>query len=155
RHQPRLPLRLDARRDFLGLAIVAHCHRVRYGSDGLYSPSETTVVRLAGDSLRFVCRHWCFGDHPLVLGFCGRRDRRLGRWNGGRERISWENIEHLNIDPPTPSPPNRRADMHGFDLSSDALRYSPLWYRGSNAIVDAVRYARSCSHSHHAVIRVY
>jgi|ERR1041385_2083810 len=48
-----------------------------------------------------------------------------------------------------------RADMHGFDLSSDALRYSPLWYRGSNAIVDAVRYARSCSRSHPVVLRVY
>ena len=31
-----------------------------------------------------------------------------------------------------------RPDKHGFDLSSDALPYSPLWYRGSNAIVDAV-----------------
>ena len=48
-----------------------------------------------------------------------------------------------------------RADKHGFDLSSDTLPYSPLWYRGSNAIVDAIRYARSHSRSHHAVIRVY
>ena len=31
-----------------------------------------------------------------------------------------------------------RADKHGFDLSSDTLPYSPLWYRGLNAIVDAV-----------------
>jgi hypothetical protein len=30
-----------------------------------------------------------------------------------------------------------RADKHGFDLSSDALSYSPLWYRGPNAIRDA------------------
>jgi len=48
-----------------------------------------------------------------------------------------------------------RADRHGFDLSSDTLRYSPLWYRGSNPIVDAVRYARSYSRSHPVVIRVY
>ena len=48
-----------------------------------------------------------------------------------------------------------RADKHGFDLSSDALRYSPLWYRGSNAIVDAVAYARSYSRRHPVVIRVY
>ena len=48
-----------------------------------------------------------------------------------------------------------RADKHGFDLSSDALPYSPLWYRGSNAIVDAVAYARSYSRRHHVVIRVY
>ncbi len=48
-----------------------------------------------------------------------------------------------------------RPDQHGFDLSGDALRYSPLWYRGSNAIMDAVRYARSCSRSRSVVIRVY
>jgi len=48
-----------------------------------------------------------------------------------------------------------RADKHGFDLSSDALSYSPLWYRGSNAIVDAVGYAKSYSRRHPIVIRVY
>jgi|SRR5215813_4124396 len=48
-----------------------------------------------------------------------------------------------------------RTDKHGFDLRSDALRYSPLWYRGSNPIVDAVGYARSYSRSHPVVIRVY
>ena len=48
-----------------------------------------------------------------------------------------------------------RADKHGFDLSSDALPYSPLWYRGSNAIVDAVGYAKSYSRRHPIVIRVY
>ena len=48
-----------------------------------------------------------------------------------------------------------RADKHGFDLSGDALPYSPLWYRGSNAIVDAVGYAKSCSQPHPIVIHVY
>jgi len=48
-----------------------------------------------------------------------------------------------------------RADGHGFDLRSDVLRYGPLWCRGSNAIADAVRYARLCSRSHPVVIRVY
>ena len=48
-----------------------------------------------------------------------------------------------------------RADKHGFDLSSDALRYSPLWYRGSNAIIDAVGYAKSYSRMHPIEIRVY
>ena len=48
-----------------------------------------------------------------------------------------------------------RADKHGFDLSSDALPYSPLWYRGPNAIKDAINYARFFSHSDSAVIRVY
>jgi hypothetical protein len=48
-----------------------------------------------------------------------------------------------------------RADEHGFDLSGDALMYSPLWYRGSNAIVDAVAYAKSYSRRHPIAIRVY
>jgi len=48
-----------------------------------------------------------------------------------------------------------RADKHGFDLSSDAIPYSPLWYRGSNALWDAVRYAKSYSGSHPVVIRIY
>jgi hypothetical protein len=48
-----------------------------------------------------------------------------------------------------------RADKHGFDLSSDALPYSPLWYRGPNAIRDAIGYAKHRSRSHDAVIRVY
>jgi hypothetical protein len=48
-----------------------------------------------------------------------------------------------------------RADKHGFDLSSDAIPYSPLWYRGSNAFVDAVGYAKSYSRLHPVVIRVY
>ena len=48
-----------------------------------------------------------------------------------------------------------RAGEHGYDLSSDTLPYSPLWYRGSNAIVDAVGYAKSYSRPHPIVIHVY
>src|SRR6266704_7151122 len=48
-----------------------------------------------------------------------------------------------------------RADKRGFDLISDALPYSPLWYRGPNAIRDAIGYAKFYSRSHDAVIRVY
>src|SRR6516162_6879636 len=48
-----------------------------------------------------------------------------------------------------------RADKHGFDLISDALPYSPLWYRGPNAITDAIGFAKFYSRSHNAVIRVY
>jgi hypothetical protein len=48
-----------------------------------------------------------------------------------------------------------RADKHGFDLSSDALSYSPLWYRGPNAIRDAIGNAKHRSRSHDAVIRIY
>jgi hypothetical protein len=64
-----------------------------------------------------------------------------------RRKFSIRSIHIYEIRP--------RADKHGFDLSSDALRYSPLWYRGSKAIVDAVNFARSCSRSHPVVIRVY
>ncbi len=47
-----------------------------------------------------------------------------------------------------------RRDKHGFDLISDALPYSPLWYRGPNAIRDAMGYAKFFSRSHDTVIRV-
>jgi hypothetical protein len=48
-----------------------------------------------------------------------------------------------------------RADKHGVDLMSDALPYSPLWYRGPNAISDAINHAKFDSRLHDAVIRVY
>jgi hypothetical protein len=48
-----------------------------------------------------------------------------------------------------------RTDKHGFDLMSDALRLSPLWYSGPNAISNAIRFAKFHSRSHDAVIRVY
>jgi hypothetical protein len=48
-----------------------------------------------------------------------------------------------------------RTDKDGVDLISDALFYSPLWYREPNAIRDAVAYAKFYSGSHDAVIRVY
>ena len=70
------------------------------------------------------------------------------RWSkSDRRKHSTPSIHIYEIRP--------RADKHGFDLSGDELRYSPLWYRGSNAIVDAVRQARSYSGSHPVVIRVY
>ena len=48
-----------------------------------------------------------------------------------------------------------RADSQGFDLSSEALPFSPMWYRGSNAVADAVRCAKSYSGSHPVVVRLY
>jgi hypothetical protein len=48
-----------------------------------------------------------------------------------------------------------RADKCGIDLISDMLPYSPLWYRGPNAIRDAINSAKVFSRSHHALIRVY
>src|SRR5215468_934633 len=70
------------------------------------------------------------------------------RWSRlARRKHSTTSIDIYEIRP--------RADKHGFDLSGDALRYSPLWYRGPNAIMDAVRFARSCSRSRRVVIHVY
>ena len=48
-----------------------------------------------------------------------------------------------------------RADKHGVDLVSDALPYSPMWYRGPKGIRDAIDHAKFFSRSHDAVIRVY
>jgi|SRR4029453_7182466 hypothetical protein len=48
-----------------------------------------------------------------------------------------------------------RADKHSVDLISDALAYSPMWYRGPNAVSDAVEHAKFYSRSYDAVIRVY
>jgi hypothetical protein len=48
-----------------------------------------------------------------------------------------------------------RADKRGVDLISDAIPYSPLWYRGSNAIKDAIDHAKFFSRSNDAVVRVY
>ena len=70
------------------------------------------------------------------------------RWRkSDRRKHSSRSIDIYEIRP--------RADQQGFDLSGDALRYSPLWYRGSHAIMDAVRYARSYSRTRAAVIRIY
>jgi hypothetical protein len=48
-----------------------------------------------------------------------------------------------------------RADKHGVDLISDALPYSPLWYRGPNAIRDAIAHVKFYSRLHDVVIRAY
>jgi hypothetical protein len=48
-----------------------------------------------------------------------------------------------------------RSNKRGVNLISDALIYSPLWYRGPSAIRDAIDYAKCRSRSRDAVIRVY
>ena len=48
-----------------------------------------------------------------------------------------------------------RKDDRGVDLISDALPFGRLWYGESNAISNAVGYAKFRSCSHDAVIRVY
>src|SRR5437762_14228534 len=48
-----------------------------------------------------------------------------------------------------------RADKDGVDLVSDALPYSPMWYRGPKAITDAIDHAQLFSRSHDAVEHIY
>jgi hypothetical protein len=48
-----------------------------------------------------------------------------------------------------------RKDHRGVDLISDALPFGGLWYGESNAISNAVDYAKFYSRSHNAVIRVF
>jgi hypothetical protein len=48
-----------------------------------------------------------------------------------------------------------RADHHGVDLMSDALRFGSLWYSGPNAVSNATSFAKFFSRSHDAVIRVF
>ena len=48
-----------------------------------------------------------------------------------------------------------RKDKRGVDLISDALPFGRLWYGDSNAVSNAINYAKFFSRSHDAVIRVY
>jgi hypothetical protein len=47
-----------------------------------------------------------------------------------------------------------RKDKRGVDLVSDALPFGRLWYGKSDAIANAISYAKFYSRSHDAVIRV-
>src|SRR4249919_1651077 len=47
-----------------------------------------------------------------------------------------------------------RKDHRGVDLISDALPFGRLWYGESNAASNAIGYAKFCSRSHNAVIRI-
>jgi hypothetical protein len=47
-----------------------------------------------------------------------------------------------------------RKDHRGVDLISGALPFGALWYAGTNAVANAIRYAQHFSRSHDAVIRV-
>jgi hypothetical protein len=48
-----------------------------------------------------------------------------------------------------------RRDRRGAGLISDVLPYGRLWYVESNAISNAIEYAKFRSHSYNAVMRVY
>ena len=47
-----------------------------------------------------------------------------------------------------------RKDHRGADLFSDVLPFGRLWYGDTNAVANAVGYAKHSSRSHRAVIRV-
>lgn len=49
----------------------------------------------------------------------------------------------------------QRRDRRGVDLLSDALPFHRLWYGEPDAVSNAVGYAKHCSRSHDAVVRVY
>ena len=48
-----------------------------------------------------------------------------------------------------------RKDRNGFDLISDRLRRGPIWYAGPDAVRNAVAFAKYCSRSRWAIIRVF
>jgi hypothetical protein len=48
-----------------------------------------------------------------------------------------------------------RKDKRGVDLISDVLPFGRLWYGESNAMANAIEYAKHRSRSHHAVIWVF
>jgi hypothetical protein len=48
-----------------------------------------------------------------------------------------------------------RKDRRGFDLIGDRLPLGLLWFEGTDAMGDALSYAKVYSRSHHAVMRVY
>jgi hypothetical protein len=48
-----------------------------------------------------------------------------------------------------------RKDKRGVDLISEVLPFGRLWYGDTNAIANAIGYAKHYSRSHHAVIRLY
>jgi hypothetical protein len=48
-----------------------------------------------------------------------------------------------------------RKDKRGFDLMSDVLPFGRLWYGEPDGVSNAIGYAKHCSRSYDAVIRVY
>ena len=48
-----------------------------------------------------------------------------------------------------------RVDGKGCNLISEALQFGRLWFAGSNAITNAIKFAKFNSRSHDALIRVY
>jgi len=68
-------------------------------------------------------------------------------WNSNRSVTTTSSKHVYEIRP--------RKDRRGFDLIGDRLPLGLLWFEGSDAIVDAVIYAKFYSRSHPAIIRVF
>ena len=48
-----------------------------------------------------------------------------------------------------------RKERDGFDLIGDRLQDGPIWYAGPDAVRRAIAYAKYCSRSRWAIIRVF
>ena len=74
-------------------------------------------------------------------------DKLLGDANSRMEMSSTPAQDVYEIRP--------RKERDGFDLISDRLRRGPIWYAGPDAVRNAVAFAKYCSHSRWAIIRVF
>ena len=74
-------------------------------------------------------------------------DKLLGDANSRMEMSSTPAQDIYEIRP--------RKERDGFDLISDRLRRGPIWYAGPDAVRNAVSFAKYCSRSRCAIIRVF
>lgn len=74
-------------------------------------------------------------------------DKLLGDANSRMEMSSTPARDIYEIRP--------RKERDGFDLISDRLRRGPIWYAGPDAVRNAVAFAKYCSRSRWAIIRVF
>ena len=74
-------------------------------------------------------------------------DKLLGDANSRMEMSSTPAQDVYEIRP--------RKERDGFDLISDRLRRGPIWYAGPDAVRNAVAFAKYCSRSRWAIIRVF
>jgi hypothetical protein len=74
-------------------------------------------------------------------------DKLLGDANSPMEMSSTPAQDVYEIRP--------RKERDGFDLISDRLRRGPIWYAGPDAVRNAVAFAKYCSRSRWAIIRVF
>ena len=77
----------------------------------------------------------------------GSSDKLWGNANGRMEMCATAAQDVYEIRP--------RKERDGFDLIGGRLRFGPIWYAGPDAVRYAVAYAKYCSRSHRAIIRVF